>query len=77
MLDIQRSTMQIKINRLEDVVRLENQCDQHPASLHQAAKDMTRRLIVHEVNEAILTKKLGLLTEELKVRHRDGMIIRR
>jgi hypothetical protein len=62
----QRISLQIKVKKLEDLAALEELCEQHPAELHQAAKDMSRKLMVHEVNEAVLTKKYSLLTEQLK-----------
>jgi hypothetical protein len=63
----QRTSLEIKVKRLEELVALEEVCDQHPNELHKAAKDMTRRLVAFEVNEARLARKYTVLQDQLKV----------
>ncbi|CAN0076060.1 unnamed protein product, partial [Ectocarpus fasciculatus] len=63
----ERDALAVRARRLQEVLDVEDEAADDPTAPHRALRDLSRKVIVLEVNEAVMARRFASVKEQLQV----------
>ncbi|CAM9748610.1 unnamed protein product, partial [Scytosiphon promiscuus] len=63
----ERDALAVRARRLEEVLNVEDEAAEDPTAPHRALRDLSRKVTVFEVNEAVMARRYASVKEQLQM----------